>query len=276
MKNEQRTTNQKLGNFPTHQLNQKQKEDIHENIMDALKKNEVQLGRRGIFMKKVVATIATVAALILFTILGVNTFYDDENNTAGTGNTDQPSEQDLENDTNQEQNQSPEQDQSSDQDQDQEQNNKTEPDENPSSDNEEQENDIPMFTDEVAIELMQNYKQNFEVVLEAGNNNNLNTMFESKSDVQRHFEEIMSEERASSLVEIYIDERDGSLHIVPTEAPVWLDQEADFTIEQVNEENYKIIQTQHNELIGSKEMIYHAKWQDNQWILSDVKSNDLE
>ncbi|MBU8908666.1 hypothetical protein [Desertibacillus haloalkaliphilus] len=146
----------------------------------------------------------------------------------------------------------------------------------PTPEEQEPETDEPTAFDEpTAIEVMQRYKQTFEGLLDDADSSGLLASFDSREEVISYFSEVMSLELAEQLADSYIREDDSDLYIVATESPIWLDPEEEFTIEQVNDGHYRIIQEHQSELIGHVEMAFHARWENNSWKVYDIESTEL-
>ncbi|WP_226037869.1 hypothetical protein [Aquibacillus saliphilus] len=225
---------QDLREFPDHKLSQSSQEKIHQNVMASIQ-NVEKTKRRGTVMKKTMATIASVAALVLFIMLGANTFLNNNENT-GEGNLNA--------------NKSPVQ--------------------------ENQEEQQPTeFTKSTAKKAMKQYRQSFVTIADAANQDGLITGFESTSDIMSHFTEVMSEDLASWMVDSYLKEESDGIYFIAKDGPTWLAEDKEFTIEQVNNDHYKIIQERDNELLGNIEMIFHSKLSDGDWIISEIDSKEL-
>ncbi|MRH41082.1 hypothetical protein GH741_00150 [Aquibacillus halophilus] len=228
-----------LRDFPTHKLSQSSQEKIHQNLMTSVQKVK-KTKRREIVMKKVMIGTVSVAALVLFILLGVNTFFNTNQNTG-----------EVDEEVNNPPQQEPEQ-------------------------QEPESSAVPEFDEEKAREIMTNYKQAFVSLTEARNSDGLITTFDSISEVHSHLSEVMSADLASRTIDSYVEEKDDGVYLIAKDAPTWLAEDTEFTVERVNDEHYKIIQERNNELIGHKELIFHSEWRDEKWIVSQIDSNNLE
>ncbi|GGM39801.1 hypothetical protein GCM10011351_27430 [Paraliobacillus quinghaiensis] len=239
---------QKLREFPTHNLSHSSQESMHQNVIRTLKNNEKN-ERRGTIMKKMIAGIATVAAITLLMFLVMPTFLDDDENTGDNTTSENEQQEEQDNQDNQEE-------------------------QNDEQQNEDDQN--KQFTKETAQNVMQNYKQNFTTLIDSAEQDGLLPSFESQSEVHDHFTEVMSDDLASWMVESYINEEDDGVYLIAKDGPTWLAEDTDFSIEEVTDEHYKIIQERNSEMLGHREMIYHAKWQEDKWIVDSIDSKKLE
>ncbi|SFL57262.1 hypothetical protein SAMN04487943_102273 [Gracilibacillus orientalis] len=147
--------------------------------------------------------------------------------------------------------------------------------EEPAESEESSEEEIPTFNEEQAKEVLQDYRDTFMSVIENTEDDGALTDYDSKEALKEEFMTIMSEELADSYVAQYFEEDNGRVNVVPTEAPVWFDEEKDFSFEQVNDSEYEVTQEQSNELIGNVRMIYVITLADDSWIVSEVRSENL-
>ncbi|WP_077211931.1 hypothetical protein [Bacillus dakarensis] len=133
----------------------------------------------------------------------------------------------------------------------------------------------PEFNQEIAKNVMEQYKQLFTTIMDSAEDDGVITGFNSRTEVQAHLMKGMSESLASSLMERYIGEKEGRPYLIPTSAPVWLENDLPFQIERISDEHYKIVQEKENELIGHAVVTYHVKPRDAKWIVSQVDTKML-
>jgi hypothetical protein len=135
---------------------------------------------------------------------------------------------------------------------------------------------VAEFNKETAKEVMGEYKQAFADVVEAADPAGVITTFAEKEDIIIHLSKAMSEEHASELVDSYIREEDGKLHLIPQDSPVWLLENQDFQIKRVDDKHFMIIQERENELLGHRRMVYHSQIRQGEWIVTSVESTGQE
>ncbi|MCZ0703791.1 hypothetical protein J2T56_001998 [Natronobacillus azotifigens] len=153
-----------------------------------------------------------------------------------------------------------------------------EPDEDENGDDNDDQVDISPLTNERAQTVMTNSEQAFQTLIDDTDENNYLTSFDSEDEVRIHLEDVMSAELTTWMLDTYIEEREEGAFLVPTETPIWLDHDEDFTLRAMSLDHYLIIQERSNELIGNVEMTYHAEWreEDDKWVLTDIESEQLE
>ncbi|QOR67143.1 hypothetical protein IM538_03040 [Cytobacillus suaedae] len=242
MKDNQKNVQEKLSELPTHSMSKSTQDHMHKQIMDALSDVEIQKqeGSR-MLMKKLQVGVASAAAVVLIGFLGVNI-------VLNSGNQAGEVEPNIE--------QTP-----------------TTNEDKP-QDNQAQDQEAIEFTKVTAIQVMQNYKSAFQEI--ETNTEGKITNFQTITEIESHLAEVMSMELVDWLIEAYIQEQNGELFMRAMDAPTWLAEDTDFSIEEVNKEHYKIVQERNNELIGHVEMTYHANWIEGKWILTDIESKELE
>lgn len=128
---------------------------------------------------------------------------------------------------------------------------------------------------EQAKEVLAEYEKTFMSVIENIEDDGSLSDFHSKAELKEDFMNIMTEELADAFVTHYFDEDNDRLYVIPTEMPEWLDQEKDFTLEQVDELEYEVTQEQSNDLIGKVRMIYVITSSDDAWIVQEVRSEAM-
>lgn len=88
MYNNHKTVEDKMKKLPSYRLSASKKDQMHQNVMNALKdEDHSQPIRRKFDMRKIIVAISTAAALALCSIIGVNII---STNDQSTGNVEQP------------------------------------------------------------------------------------------------------------------------------------------------------------------------------------------
>ncbi|WP_018932908.1 hypothetical protein [Gracilibacillus lacisalsi] len=150
--------------------------------------------------------------------------------------------------------------------------------EEPADDSEEDassEEEIPTLDQEQAKEVLNEYQDKFMSVIENTEDDGALIDYDSKEALKEEFMTVMSEELADSFGSHYFEEENDKVYVVATEAPVWFEEDSDFSFEQVNDVEYEVTQDQSNELIGNVRMTYVITSTDDSWIVSEVRSEDL-
>lgn len=137
------------------------------------------------------------------------------------------------------------------------------------------EEEIPTLHQEQAKEVLNDYQEKFMSVIENTEDDGTLIDYDSKEALKEEFMTVMSEDLADSFVSHYFEEENDKVYVVATEAPVWFKEDSDFSFEQVNDVEYEVTQDQSNELIGNVRMTYVITSTDDSWIVSEVRSEDL-
>ncbi|WP_058306453.1 hypothetical protein [Gracilibacillus massiliensis] len=131
------------------------------------------------------------------------------------------------------------------------------------------------LTETEAIDILNDYRDTFMEVVENSDNEGALQGYETKEELKEDFTTIMSDVLAESFVAHYFEEDNGKLYVVATEAPVWFDQEQEYSFEQVSDEEYEIVQENSGELNGNVRMTYVITLEGEDWIVSEVRSEEL-
>ncbi|RSL30573.1 hypothetical protein D7Z54_25410 [Salibacterium salarium] len=140
-----------------------------------------------------------------------------------------------------------------------------------------QDDEVPAFTEERAVQVMNAYEESFVSLIDEANQNNQKiNSYQSIDEVKQHFINVMSDELATWMTGSYFREEDDGVYVIPKDGPTWFQEDQSFELEEVSEEHFKIVQERNNELLGHREMIYHATYREEQWILDDIETNVLD
>lgn len=131
---------------------------------------------------------------------------------------------------------------------------------------EEKEQRLPSFTEETAREVMTDYQQTLNILIEDTDEHNYFTTFESENEIRVHLAEIMSIEHVTWLMDTYIEENDEGMYLFHVDALSRSEPVEAFTIEAERLDYYKIIPEQ------EVEMTYYVQWHEDKWIVNDVDS----
>ena len=251
-KNNSKDIEKDLRGFPTHQLSEPDKERIHEQLMNNMDNNE-QKKRRLFDMKRLVAGVTSVAALLLlvffvYSPLGNNNATNENafnNNESGT-NTDQATDQNVDNG------------------------------EDKLMDQDQQRQEQAEFTRATALLVMDRYNQTFNTLIDEAEKDGLLANYNTKKEVVQHFENAMTTEYAEEIVDSYFEERTDGIFLIPTDTLKLFVEEDAFDINQINKENYEIIQERSNELMADIIITFSVTWSDGKWIVSLVESTPTD
>ncbi|MUV36683.1 hypothetical protein JNUCC1_00487 [Lentibacillus sp. JNUCC-1] len=259
----QRDIEKQLKNFPKHRLSSEKKKQIHDQLMQA-QHSRTRAGansptRKG-RIKHITAWAASVAALMLFGLLG-GFYLLDENKDTTSSQSQEKSETILEDKSEPEQ-----------------QTNDTKEADTESKDTETNDTvELPMTMDkQKAKSLMEHFKASLMDLRDTTGQNGELEQFDSKQDVKTHFMKIMTEKLAQEITDAYIEERDGQVYLIGAGAPTWLDPDQAFQLEQTGDGKYTIGQERNDEYGGHRYMTYYVQQRKDQWVVSGLDSESLE
>ncbi|MGD6965198.1 hypothetical protein ACQCVP_02060 [Rossellomorea vietnamensis] len=129
------------------------------------------------------------------------------------------------------------------------------------------------MTKEKAAEVLRQYEEIFMEVIDKGPELN---EYESRDEIIQKFSTIMTKEQAEDLADIYINDKDGTLSVVATEAPIWLKYDQDYKVEKISEGEYHVIQSNSSELRGNLEVTFVLVMEDDSWLVSKTKTEKRE
>ncbi len=152
--------------------------------------------------------------------------------------------------------------------------NEESPDQEPVSDESEEEAETSELTENKAVQILNDYRTTFMDVVENTDDQGALENYQTKEELKSDFMTVMSESLAESYVSTYFEEENGTIFVVATEAPVWFEENQDYSFEQISDEEYEVTQDQRNDLIGDLRMTYVITSDNETWIVSEVRSKE--
>lgn len=127
-----------------------------------------------------------------------------------------------------------------------------------------------------AEQIMSNYKDSFMKLVENRDEKGRLSNLSSKDEVITHFTSTMSKELAEWYAETYFREENGNIILKAMDAPTWFVQDKEYSLDNVDERNYKLIQERNNELLGHVNMIYNLTFNEEKWIVDSIDIEYLD
>ncbi|WP_100407416.1 LysM peptidoglycan-binding domain-containing protein [Bacillus solitudinis] len=127
-----------------------------------------------------------------------------------------------------------------------------------------------------ARNVMTEFKKSFMDLADNSKKDGEITNLDSKEELVSYFTAIMSEELATWFADTYFREENNILYIKAMDAPTWLQTDQPFTLEKVNDTEYKVIQERNNALIGHVNMIYILSLKDGEWIVKNIEREEID
>ncbi len=122
--------------------------------------------------------------------------------------------------------------------------------------------DVEKLSNELMNRIIQDTNQNFQV-------ENFNT----KAEINKHLQEVASEDLATNIIDTYYEEREGSLYLIPTELFPWMNSEKPYELNQVNKFEYQLLQETESDLYGTYTIEINFLYENNHWIIENFKIN---
>ncbi len=93
--------------------------------------------------------------------------------------------------------------------------------------------------------------------------------FSTEEDIEQHLREVTSSDLAANITDVYYEERDGGLYLVPTELFPWVNTDQPYELKQMNDFEYQLIQSNESDLYGSYTIEINFLYENNHWIIKN-------
>ena len=93
--------------------------------------------------------------------------------------------------------------------------------------------------------------------------------FNTEEDIEQHLREVTSSDLAANITDVYYEERDGGLYLVPTELFPWVNTDQPYELKQMNDFEYQLIQSNESDLYGSYTIEINFLYENNHWIIKN-------
>ncbi|WP_079710964.1 hypothetical protein [Paraliobacillus ryukyuensis] len=95
----------------------------------------------------------------------------------------------------------------------------------------------------------------------------------TKQALIKAFNDVASSEVAKKYVDVYYNEKDDGLYIVPTELPPWFVADQDYQKEKISNNKYRIQQSNQSDLYGNYEIELELSYVQQKWKITSVNYN---
>ncbi|MRH44646.1 hypothetical protein GH741_18530 [Aquibacillus halophilus] len=154
-------------------------------------------------------------------------------------------------------------------------NNSDENQNNENSDDQSDEQTSDSFDKGRAEVVLTEYKEAFNKVINNRNDDLKLNEFSTKQELTEHFNQFMSQELSRTMVDRYFREEDDGLYLTPMDAPVFLQEDQQFTFNKTGDGSATVVQERQNQLIGHVNMEYSLTKKDDSWIVEDVERTEI-
>lgn len=95
--------------------------------------------------------------------------------------------------------------------------------------------------------------------------------FQSTEEVEQHLQKVASKELASQIADVYFEEREGDLYLIPTELFPWVDTDKPYELNKKSEFEYQLIQSNESDLYGTYTIKINFIYENNHWIIKNFE-----
>ncbi|SDG92132.1 hypothetical protein SAMN05192534_10115 [Alteribacillus persepolensis] len=155
-------------------------------------------------------------------------------------------------------------------------NNKGVPGEAPEEDQKENstEDSVPELSERQAAAFLNEWETSFLSLVDEADSDQKIDSYETTGEVQQYFEETMSQELAAWMTDAYFTNRDDGVYVIAKDGPTWFEESQPFEMEKESDTRFLVTQERNNELLGHVNMIYHLVYQDGQWVVHEIESEE--
>ncbi|RAZ79661.1 LPXTG cell wall anchor domain-containing protein [Planococcus halotolerans] len=102
--------------------------------------------------------------------------------------------------------------------------------------------------------------------------------YDSLDRLEEDMKSIMVWPLADHYLDTYFEERDGNVYLIPTEGPIRLNMDEDYTLEKISDDEYKLTQHGENALRGEYTLTITYSYEAGKWVFGNrmdiVSSSD--
>ncbi len=129
------------------------------------------------------------------------------------------------------------------------------------------------FEKESVKMVLTEYERAFLAVVHDTNDTLKLNNYTTKQELVEYFQQLMSVELATSLVDAYFTEKKGGLFVVATEPPTFLEEGQPFTVTTNGDGSATVTQEHNNDFMGHVQVEFTLAKQEDRWMIIDVQHN---
>ncbi|TLS39019.1 hypothetical protein [Pseudalkalibacillus caeni] len=114
--------------------------------------------------------------------------------------------------------------------------------------------DVEKVTSEFKNEVVQEIDNNYKVI-----------NYSNKDELVEHLEQWSSNKLATEIVDVYYQEQNGKLYVVPTELFPWITEDKPYELIKEGTYTYTVKQTNQTDLYGKYTILIQLKYTDGKW-----------
>lgn len=121
------------------------------------------------------------------------------------------------------------------------------------------------------VQIMSEYKNKFNKLIDPSGKLRVRD-FQTKKGVIGYLSEIMTEDLAAQITDLYFEEKNGGLYVIPKDGPIWLDEKKSFESERIAENKYRVTQEHTSELRGNLTFSIIFTKEKGDWIIEKFET----
>ncbi|MGY0693212.1 hypothetical protein ACW2QC_10545 [Virgibacillus sp. FSP13] len=94
--------------------------------------------------------------------------------------------------------------------------------------------------------------------------------YQTKEELGKAFQQVASKEVAKKYIDAYYDEQADGLYIVPTETPAWFNENNDFRVIQLEQNQAKVVQHNSSDLHGNYTIELIFTYSNDDWKITNI------
>ncbi|RLQ86700.1 LPXTG cell wall anchor domain-containing protein [Planomicrobium sp. Y74] len=129
---------------------------------------------------------------------------------------------------------------------------------------------IPVFAENHGEPPVKELEQQFYdlIYMETAENYEVE-QYDSLDRLEEDMKSIMVWPLADHYLDTYFEERDGNVYLIPTEGPIRLNMDEDYTLEKISDEEYKLTQHGENALRGEYTLTITYSYEAGKWVFGN-------
>ncbi|QHJ70577.1 LPXTG cell wall anchor domain-containing protein [Planococcus halotolerans] len=129
---------------------------------------------------------------------------------------------------------------------------------------------IPVFAENHGEPPVKELEQQFYdlIYMETAENYEVE-QYDSMAQLEEDMKSIMVWPLADHYLDTYFEERDGNVYLIPTEGPIRLNMDEDYTLEKISDEEYKLTQHGENALRGEYTLTITYSYEAGKWVFGN-------
>jgi hypothetical protein len=128
----------------------------------------------------------------------------------------------------------------------------------------------PALTKEKAKELMTRFRQIERAHAKDIGDDYKYKSFSTKKELYSEFTDFMDYSLIDNIFGHMLEEKEDGLYAIPMGSPIYMDEQAPFSIEKINDDTYKLKQNYQSEVHGNVNLEVVYRWTEDKWIIAEI------